>query len=815
MTENYRILIDDKENEEMLWHPGIEIAFVLNGYGVLFLDGEKYEIQEEDVFVINSYQIHRVELKKGSHLLSVLVEPRFLTNLFPQAAEYRYNCKSFACPEHERDAILQVKCKLGRLVSVWSKSREEFSQLQRNMQLGELVECLFENFGKKQEKTDKKEDHWLELVRYINEFYQENITLQMLAKKEFMSQSYFSRLFQKEMGVNFSEYLTEIRLSHAVNLLADKELTVTDICFETGFRNVNSFIESFKQKFGMTPGQYRKELKEQVVPQKVFALEDGVEFSALFEPLMKYIQEPDKEETEASGGEIRNIKISANKVKAGIKPIWKQLLNVGYARDLLNGALQEQIRRANREIGFRYVRFHGLLDDDMVVYREREDGTPVLNFHYLDLVLDFVLEQKMYPYIEFGYMPGALAENQECRPFLRGSRISFPKDIKKWKWLVTSLISHWQKRYGRSQVRKWMFSPLFSGEILFFYHGVQWEKYLEWYKETYTCIKACDEEYCIASPPCTAQDMGDIEQILVWCEEQNCKPDWLSIICFHTAMQGEADEKNMQLIENEYAFSMAVSGDENYLLHLKNRLEPLMKFHEMDPEKILIAEWNSNVWQRDLVNDTCYKAAFFFKNILENIQNYGAFGYWVLSDIMEEIPPAEDLFHGGFGLFTTNGIPKSGYQALCLLNRMGEELIAQGDGYMVTKREEELQIYLYNYCHYETLYRYRHATNLSRTDRYQVFCREREKRFCMRIQGLEKGTYKLAHYEIGRRAGSAYDAWAEMGAPADVDIYEKEYLERRSYPGYRIESRTVDMELLIEENVGRHEVRFIQIKRVD
>lgn len=475
MVENYKILIDDKENEEMLWHSGIEIAFVLNGYGTLFLDGEKYEIQEEDLFVINSYQIHRVEMKTGSHLLSVLVEPCFVTNLFPQATEYTYECKTFACPEQMKSAILLMKEKLAEMISIWSKSREEFSELHRNMQLAELVGCLFENFGRQKDKDGKKEDHWLDLVRFINESYQENITLQMLAKREFMSQSYFSRIFQKEMGVTFTEYLTEIRLSHALNLLENKELTVTDICFESGFRNVNSFIESFKQKYKMTPGQYRKEIKEQVIPQKVLALEDGVEISALFESLMKYIGASEEKENKDLEVEIRNIKISANQVKAHVRPVWKQLLNVGYAKDFLNGNVQEQIKRANREIGFRYVRFHGLLDDDMALYREREDGSPILNYHYIDQVLDFVLQQQMKPYIEFGYVPRALAENQDARPFFRNSVISFPKDMQRWKWLVQNLIEHWQKRYGKNEVRNWIFSPLFGAEILFFCNGVQWE----------------------------------------------------------------------------------------------------------------------------------------------------------------------------------------------------------------------------------------------------------------------------------------------------------------------------------------------------
>lgn len=812
MVEKYSILVDDTENEEMLWHPSIELAFVLNGYGVLFIDGERYEIQEEDLFVINSYQIHRVELKEGSHLLSVLIAPDFARQFLSQAEEYTYELRSFLCSEELKPLVIQLKKQLAKTISVWSKSREEFSELSMNIQMAHLIECLSENFGRKIDRDDKKEERWLDLVRYLNESYQEDITLKMLAKRKYMSQSYLSRMFQKEMGVTFTEYITEIRLSHALNLLANKELTVTDVCFEAGFRNVNSFIESFKQKYGKTPGQYRKEIKEQPVPQKILQLEDGMAFSALFAPLMKYIETEEMEMDDDTSAEVQMVKIQSQQEKEKIKPVWKQLFNVGYAKDLMNAQIQKQVKRACQDIGFRYIRFHGILDDDMAVYRELPDGTPVYNYRYIDEVLDFVLVENMHPYIEFGYMPKALAEDSENSPFFRGSVFSLPKDLRKWKELITALLKHWQSRYGRSEVEKWIFSPLFSADILFFSKKEQWERYMEWYEVTWNCIKEQEEAYATAAMLPITHGMEGMGEFLGFCQKKCCIPEFLSFICYHIAMPGEETERNIQLIEREDAFSMAVSRDTNYLASLKRKLLPLMKQYGIEPDKILLAEWNSNIWQRDLVNDTCYKAAFFFKNILENLQNYGAFGYWTLSDFMEELPPAEDLFHGGFGLFTTGGIPKSGYHALCLLNRMGDVVVARGEGWLVTKREDELQIFLYNYCHYETLYRYRHATNLSRTARYQVFCQERDKLFDLKIQGLTPGRYRVERYKISRTQGSAYDAWVDMGAPASVTAYEKDYLEQKSVPEYWMELRVCDQELTIEETIGQHEVMLILIK---
>lgn len=101
---------------------------------------------------------------------------------------------------------------------------------------------------------------------------------------------------------------------------------------------------------------------------------------------------------------------------------------------------------------------------------------------------------------------------------------------------------------------------------------------------------------------------------------------------------------------------------------------------------LIVEEWSNNIWQRDLCNDTCYKSAYLFKNILENNQALSAMGYFALNDRLDEVPPSAETFHGGFGLFTRDDIPQSACLALELLARMGDRLLQQGEGYLVSQR---------------------------------------------------------------------------------------------------------------------------------
>ena len=74
-----------------------------------------------------------------------------------------------------------------------------------------------------------------------------------------VSRSYLSRLFKEAHGITIVEYILNVRLSHAVRLLFETDLSATEIASKTGFNNSNYFFKKFKEKYGITPIQYGNE----------------------------------------------------------------------------------------------------------------------------------------------------------------------------------------------------------------------------------------------------------------------------------------------------------------------------------------------------------------------------------------------------------------------------------------------------------------------------------------------------------------------------------------------------------------------------
>lgn len=96
-----------------------------------------------------------------------------------------------------------------------------------------------------------------EIISYINEHFNEELSVGQLADRAGLSQYHFIRTFKKETGFTPHEYIVHTRISTAKYLLKNSRLPVKDICFSTGFSCESVFCSTFKKYLKMTPAQYR------------------------------------------------------------------------------------------------------------------------------------------------------------------------------------------------------------------------------------------------------------------------------------------------------------------------------------------------------------------------------------------------------------------------------------------------------------------------------------------------------------------------------------------------------------------------------
>lgn len=95
--------------------------------------------------------------------------------------------------------------------------------------------------------------------QYVEQHYEEKITLQVVAKEMYVNASYLSNLFSEVTGVNYSDYVTGVRVRNAKRLLRTTDLSVEEISRRTGFSDSKYFSKVFKRVAGRTPRSYRNE----------------------------------------------------------------------------------------------------------------------------------------------------------------------------------------------------------------------------------------------------------------------------------------------------------------------------------------------------------------------------------------------------------------------------------------------------------------------------------------------------------------------------------------------------------------------------
>lgn len=799
-----------KEDLQKLWNPELQIIFILEGTGkISFLDMKReYLVKERDIFVINSFEPYRFELEGESIALSFLISLEFIASVSPELLKYKINCRSFLQDEDCQEYFDLIRCDLAHVFQNQYKNEKNYVPHMKSKVVA-ILENLSRYFLDREALVENKNSIEIlrDAVNYILYNYKENISLEDLAQKTFLSKTYISRSFKKQLGISFTEYLASVRMSHAIQMLNGNE-TLAEIAFESGFPNVNAMILIFKKYRGITPGEYRKLQKEN---QKFPQVQEREEAERdIFFSLMNYINKI--EEPSFQNGQVREIVVSLNGRRQKNSSHWRRLMNAGYAKSLVDGAIQSEIRYIQEKIHFDYIRIKGILDDDMCLLRNDMNGNIIMNYAYIDEVIDFILSVKARPMIEIGYMPQILAKKIVYQS-MRVGIISVPTEIESWKNLVTLLMKHLVNRYGILNVRTWLFSPWISPDFAEFGECSQ-EEYEQVYTASYRAIKSVDENILTAGPG-SADGGKCLKWFLNMCRKNESIPEVITFRSYAT-VETQQDESGLKLIVNNESFSMATSGDEDYLKHTVLSLRNIMEEEGVGMLPLVLEEWSNNIWQRDLCNDTCFKSAYLFKNILENNNSISAMGYFTLNDRMDEVAPTTDTFHGGFGLFTKNHIPKSACRAMELLSEMGDKVIQSGDGYFITQKEDEIQIFLYNYCHYDLLYRYRHLVNIGKTNRYNVFESKEQQAFYIQLSDMDVGDYEICRYGITQDGGSSYDIWVKMGAPEPLNIKEQEMLKSLSIPQYYKESVQIKPEeriLEIKVNLKPLDVWMIKIKK--
>ena len=675
------------------------------------------------------------------------------------------------------------------------------------------MDVMYQNFRIEDSEARNQRAHrytlrMAEISRIISESYREDLTLSELADRVHLSAPYLSKFFEKQFGVTFLNYLTSVRLNHAVDELLKTNDTIETVSANAGFPNSHAFVQAFKREYGVLPSIYRrKNTGKKPAEASPLPLEQHDYMAGL----RKYLDQPQSPQSAAQVRACRT-SISAGESRGILRHSWRELTGVSSASALLLNDVQALLRRVQKDIGFRSIKFNGILSEDMHVYAENSDGEAVYSFAFVDKVFDFLLELGLRPFVQLGFMPEALARTHKR---LFGYLVSEPVSLEKWSALVSALIRHLQERYGREALRNWRFSVWHQPDTTEAMYGFSTDAaFYAFYRETYLAVKRCDSSLSFGAPSTYYLLQEGHENWYLsfwrWCRENNCLPDFFNFHYYDLILDSNDSGQEAFGFTRSMTLRDSPDGFDRFVTQVLSERKGL----SAEDRPIYLSEWNNTPSQQDLLNDTCFKSCYIVKGILEHYDQLDSFGYWSLTDWMGEAPQPKELFFGGLGLFTANGIPKASYYAFTLLRQLGDTLLGRGDGWFITRQGDSYQILLYNYRHFSHLYALGERFDMTFTDRYTPFSPEQMLDVHLSVRDVENGAYMVTETILNRSSGSAFDQWVAMGAVELKQKAELDTLAARSTPAINKYVVTSDNGTLrLDAMLDMLEVRLIQIMK--
>jgi xylan 1,4-beta-xylosidase len=351
-----------------------------------------------------------------------------------------------------------------------------------------------------------------------------------------------------------------------------------------------------------------------------------------------------------------NFTCNLSQAASAFPHFWEHTIGSGHAPLALRADWQKHIMRCHNELGFRHVRFHALLSDEMgtLVCEEKQLLYSFLN---TDRIFDFLLSIGMRPFVELSFMPETLASGHTT-VFSYRANVTPPSDFGQWATLIQKAAAHWVERYGAAEVRKWFFEVWNEPNLKAFWTGSK-EDYFRLYSCTAAAIKGVDKLLKVGGP--ATADNQWIPEFLDYCKINAVPVDFVSTHHYPTDAFGRPGADTETQLEHAARGAM--------------QQEAAKARAEGGGLPLYYTEWSISSNPRDPLHDGPFAAAFATRIVMEARGLVEGYSYWTFSDIFSENYFPSVPFHGGFGLLNLYGIPKPAYRAFQLLHHLGAEFM--------------------------------------------------------------------------------------------------------------------------------------------
>ncbi|EUJ29718.1 amino-terminal domain-containing protein [Listeria floridensis FSL S10-1187] len=472
--EEFQIQLEKIEQPISRQDHSTTILFVIQGHVNLTIGENSYLLSEDDLYIVNRNEFYSLSRETDNILIALQIKSPFFVQHFSNYYQYYFDCFSKKMDTGREKIVASLRHALTLLI-INSFNPTENSQLISHNAIFKIMLLLAKFFKKEQAQNQldlPEDDRLSRIITFLENHYDENITLGKIAEREFLSPSYLSRYFKARTGLGFLQYLMQIRLKHSLSDLLLTDEAISSISFKNGFSSSKHFTDAFKAYYKETPSQYREKHSGQGQANTFLPCSNDVTIISelspeLLERLGKYQFEA-AQETELSPVPIEQKTISLTNGNAGSLKHPLYLLTIGEMKELLKDNVKKQIETVQREIRLDFIGIRHLLRGNTFLPEvETDEAVPTFStYANADLALSYLKTKGLRPFIRIEYQELSLNEEHYFEQ-------------------LSHFIRHSIQVFGRAFVSSWAFMYYESEQTLVSAHEL---------KRLFLRLKACFKE---------------------------------------------------------------------------------------------------------------------------------------------------------------------------------------------------------------------------------------------------------------------------------------------------------------------------------
>lgn len=784
-----QFFIINQDAAQVHYHQHIELFYLLKGKIEIRIDDQVYALEKGDFLIINANKRHYFQ--NATNILGARFEINFrILSEIMGTMQLFFWCNTVVDKNNAYDKCRQL---MDRILEHYYE-KDNSNALFLNSLYYQLLSELTSNFLVRADdrRLDIKDSSDRVRIRqiqnYIQSNYQNQISLNDLADRLFLSNAYLSKYIKKCMGMTFMEYLNNIRLFHAIDELLYTEKNLTRIALDNGFPTSASFTKVFRAAYHEAPSEYRKRMKSQL------GFEQADETASLKseETIMEFLKLKENSDLPEAGSIIlRTVDAREFKKRAEIK---NSALNVGNVFMFLQSEVQKQMLEIKRKTGVKYIRVWNALSR-----KDSFDEKGKCNFHKLDLALDFLVENQMVPYIEIGNKPSLIMATPEQVVKKYDQQEIFT--LEQFKKVVRKLCLHLVNRYGVEEIEKWYFEFWDDPRL-------EMEKkdglYYQYFDILYCIMKEISEEIKVGgSGFVLGYEFVRYKKIFQIWKEKEIHPDFISFGSFQYVC----------IIENGNQYGRK-SIDPNYMSNQVELTKQMMKEVGFFIPEFHIDEWNHTISNQNIINDSCEQGAYMMKTYIEMEGKVDFMAYWHALDYYSDFYEDGKILNGDSGIISQNGICKPSFYALVFWNKLlKKEIFRDEHSIVTTNGRNQYVIACHNFKKLAPSYVFEQENEI-KVDELMNYMEDMDTLHLQyRIENVKEGNYQVKIYYVNRNHGSMQDIWKKLDYTGNLANEELEYMKKSAQPYMEIHNIYVKNGILeLDSILDACEIRLLDIQ---